>query len=322
LTRASIAVGFAVLASATVVAAAAGPPPLVKVSVFADTGIKLTDIVWTGSRFLYLEHTANTVWAAGPRGLPVTRFASMPKHSEETRCRLSPGSHGFAPGDVYCHAPDNTIYRISPDGSRVTAFAHLPDTATSDGALAFDTTGRFGYELIAATGRSGKTKLAHAAVYAISPSGRVRTVADFYELGGADEVLVAPSNFGTAAGSAILTVDGGSTGELIAIDPLGAVRTLARLPDGPNPIVAITSSIAPPGKARAGLYVTDTNSQKVFFAAASQFARYAGDLVVETELKGQLWLVRPHGTGFLTRRLPTDLPSAKYNLEGGTYISD
>jgi hypothetical protein len=246
----------------------------------------------------------------------------MPKRSEETRCRLSPGTHGFASGDIYCHAPDNTIYRISPDGSRVTVFAHLPDTATSDGALAFDTTGRFGYALIAATGRSGKAKPAQSAVYAISPSGRVRTVADFYALGGADEVLIAPSTFGTAAGSAILTVDGGSTGELIAVDPLGAVRTLAKLPDGPNPIVEVSPSVAPAGKARAGLYVTDTNSHEVFFAAASQFVRYSGDLVVGTELKGQLWLVRPHGTGFLTRRLPTDLPAANYNLEGGTYISD
>jgi hypothetical protein len=74
---------------------------------------------------------------------------------------------------------------------------------------------------------------------------------------------------------------------------------------------------APP----AGLYLTDTNSRKVFFAAASQFARYAGDLVVGTELKGELWVIRPRGNGFVTRELRTNLPAANYNLEGATYVS-
>ena len=117
----------------------------------AHTGIRLADVVWTGKRFLYVENTTNVVWAAGPR---LTKFASMPKIVEETRCRLSPGTHGFAPGAVYCHAPDNVIYRIDANG-KVNVFARLPDTLISDGALAFDTFGSFGFRLLAATGRSG-----------------------------------------------------------------------------------------------------------------------------------------------------------------------
>jgi hypothetical protein len=318
---AGTAAGLAVFAMPTIAANSAlvGQPP-VNVRVFADTGVKLTDVLWTGTRFLYIENTANTVWSAGSAGAPVQRFASMPRQTEETRCRLSPGAHGFAPGALYCHAPDNTIYRISADGSKVTTFAHLPETTTADGALAFDTTGRFGYDLIAATGRSGKANPAHASVYAISPSGHTRLVADYDAIGGADEVMIAPKSFGTAGGAAILTVDAGSTGDVIAVSPNGLVRRLARLPDGPNPIVAVPASVSRAGGAPAGLYLTDTNSRRVFFAAASQLARYAGDLVVGTELKGELWVVRPQGDGFVTRLLRTSLPSAKYNLEGATYV--
>jgi hypothetical protein len=320
--RAVTAVGFAVLAMATVgTGTTLVEQTPINVRVFADTGVKLTDVLWTGTRFLYLENTANTVWSAGPAGAPVQKFASMPRRTEETRCRLSPGAHGFAPGAIYCHAPGNTIYRISADGAKVTTFAHLPETTTADGALAFDTAGRFGYDLIAATGRSGKANPAHASVYAISPSGHTRLVADYDAIGGADEVMIAPKSFGTAGGAAILTVDAGSTGDVIAVGPDGLVRRIARLPDGPNPIVAIPTNRSHGGEVPPGLYLTDTNSRKVFFASATQLARYAGDLVVGTELKGELWVVRPYGDGFVTRLLRTNLPSAKYNLEGATYVA-
>ena len=62
--------------------------------------------------FLFDLHT---LWAAGPAGTPPMRFASMPRLVEETRCRPSPGAHGFPPGAIFCHAPDNTIYQIDAD---------------------------------------------------------------------------------------------------------------------------------------------------------------------------------------------------------------
>src|SRR6476619_446673 len=85
-----VAVTVAVPALATRAAAGVTPIP---VSVHAHTGIRLTDVVWTGTRFLYVENTTNVVWAAGS---PPSKFASMPELVEETRCRMSPGAHGFA----------------------------------------------------------------------------------------------------------------------------------------------------------------------------------------------------------------------------------
>jgi hypothetical protein len=279
-------------------------------------------MLWTGSRFLYVENTTNTVFSAPPSGAPLTRLASMPKLVEETRCRLSPGAHGFARSDIYCHAPDNTIYRISSGGSQVTVFARLPSPDTSDGALAFDTVGRFGYALLAATGRSGGDQPAGGTVYAIGPTGAVRTIGSYPGPGGADQIALTPNRFGRASGWLALTLDAGPHGAILLMDPRGRTTQIASLPDGPNPIAAITlpkprRTTSPP----AGFYLTDTASHKVFLIPTAELARYAGDLIVGSELKALFWIVRPNGRGFQTLLLRTDLPTAAYNLEGGTYIA-
>src|SRR3954453_14298888 len=136
---------------ALVVATSADAATPVTLRVYAHTGLWLADVVWNGSSFLYVENTTNTVWREGS---PPALFATMPKLVEETRCRTSPGAPGFPAAFVYCHAPDNVIHRLAPDG-KVETFARLPATTPSDGALAFDTVGRFGFRLIAGTGRPG-----------------------------------------------------------------------------------------------------------------------------------------------------------------------
>jgi hypothetical protein len=312
---------LAVAALAFCVTGASGKPNI-QFRVYADTGIRLTDIVWTGNRFLYVENTTNAVFSAGPSGAPLTKFASMPKLVEETRCRLSPGAHGFPAGEIYCHAPDNVIYRISRDGSNMSVFARLPDSAVADGALAFDTVGKFGFSLIACTGRSGAATPSGGTVYAIRASGAVRKVGTYEGPGGADEVAVTPAGFGSAGGKLVLPVDAGATGTLVTMDARGRTRTIASLPDGPNPIAVVK---APPRHPRRtpppGLYVTDTASHDVFFAPAAQLRPYIGELVVGSELKGLFWIVRPRGNGYQTLRLPATLPGSGFNLEGATYIA-
>ena len=58
-------------------------------------------------------------------------------------CILSPGTHGFAPGVIFCHSPDNKIYEISADGATMTVFATLPAPypPAADGALNGTTSG-------------------------------------------------------------------------------------------------------------------------------------------------------------------------------------
>jgi hypothetical protein len=310
--------------AATLIAAAAGPaaaPPLLHFSVFADTGLRLADVAWTGSGFLYVENTTNKVWAAGPAGLPLRPFVSMPQEVEETRCRVSRGGHGFTAGDVYCHSPSNKIYRISPDGGTATVFATLPEAAISDGALAFDTGGRFGYALLAATGRSGSEATNGGTVYAVDARGDVRTVGGYPGPGGADEIAIASIRFGTAAHDVLLTVDAGTSGgSLAAMDGRGRSRTLVTLHDGPNPIVTIGRHTGRRPAAPPGLYVTDTATHDVFFAPAADFERFLGDVVVGSEITGAFWIVRPRGRGFDAVRLATTLQGTQFNLEGATYI--
>ncbi len=166
-------------------------------TVFARTGMNMDSILWTGSRFLYVVNTENTALTAPPAGMPLTAFATMPKLVEETRCIMSPGTHGFPAGVFFCHSPDNKIYEISADGSKMSVFATLPapPTPAADGALVFDNVGRFGYRLVAATGRSGAATPSGGVVYTVDAGGRVHEIGGYKGPGGADEVAIAPAGF-------------------------------------------------------------------------------------------------------------------------------
>ncbi len=124
------ALGVLALGMSMTAAVGAGAPAAL-FRIYARTGLRLTDIVWTGRQFLYVENTSNRIAAAGPAGMPLAPFATLPRQVEETRCRLSPATHGFAAGALYCHAPDNTIYRIAAGGTQVAVFATLPSSARS-----------------------------------------------------------------------------------------------------------------------------------------------------------------------------------------------
>jgi hypothetical protein len=298
----------------------AATAPTLHFRVFAQTGIKLTDVVWTGTQFLYVENTRNAIFAGDAKGGPPRPFAALPKLSEETRCVVSPGEHGFPAGQIYCHVPDNRIYRVSADGASVKLFASLPTHAKSDGMLTFDTVGRFRHRLVAATGRSGNAEPGGGAVYTVDPSGRVRPVGGYGGPGGADEVAVAPTAFGSISGWALLTVDAGKGGgKIVAIGPRGKTRTIATLPDGPNPIAVIARNRL--SGAAPGFYVADTNTKNVYFAPAAQLAPYVGNVLVGTELGARFFVITHNGVGYQTRELQTNLPNANYNLEGATYVS-
>jgi hypothetical protein len=186
--------------------------------------------------------------------------------------------------------------------------------------LALDTVGRFSHRLVVATGRSGNQQPAGGTVYTIDANAKVRRIGAYAGPGGADAVAVAPAGFGAIAGWALLAADAGASGgTIVAMDPRGRTRTIARLPDGPNPIAVVTRH-GSRSAAASGFYVADTNTQNVYLAHAPQLAPYAGELLVGSELKARFWIVRPRGQGFVMQELKTDLPPAQYNLEGADYI--
>jgi hypothetical protein len=294
--------------------------------VITKTTQKLDSLVWTGRQFLYVQNTKNTVWAAPPAGRPLHKFATMPRLVEETRCILSPGTHGFPSGAIFCHSPDNKIYEISPNGANRTVFATLPAPypPAADGALAFDSVGRFGYRLLAATGRSGGLKPAGGLVYAIDPSGHVHQVGSYGGPGGADELVIAPRRFGSVAGDALLPVDAGARGgAVVAINPSGRTRTIATFPLGLNPIAAIPNLPSATGRTvapRPGLYVNDDKTGYTYMAPAASLARYAGDVIVGTESPRALfWTLKPRGNGFVKIPLQDNL-AAGTSLEQAIFV--
>jgi hypothetical protein len=317
-------------APAFVLAGVAGgrPPagPTLPFHVVTRTTQKLDSLLWTGRQFLYVQNTANTVWAAPPAGHPLQRFATMPRLVEETRCILSPGTQGFPPGAIFCHSPDNKIYEISPDGSSVTVFASLPAPypLAADGALAFDSVGRFGHRLVAATGRSGGVKPAGGLVYTIDSHGNVRQVGSYPGPGGADELVIAPRRFGSVAGEALLTVDAGAHGgAVVAVGPSGRTRTIATFPVGPNPIAPTPTTPTRSGSTRApapGLYLNDDTTGYTYMVPAATLARYAGDVIVGTESRPLFWILEPRGNGFANVPLRDNLPAGKYSLEQAIFV--
>jgi hypothetical protein len=251
----------------------------------------------------------------------------MPRLVEETRCVLSPGRHGFPSGLIFCHSPDNKIYKISADGSHTTVFATLPAPypPAADGALAFDTVGRFGYRLLAATGRSGGRKPAGGRVYAIDRHGRVHRVGSYSGPGGADELVVAPHRFGSVAGDALLTVDAGTAGgTVVALAPSGRARAIATLPHGLSPIVPIPTPSSTTARTRPplpGLYLTDDKTGYTYMTPAASLARYAGDVIVGTESPRALfWILAPTGKSFTDVPLRTNL-AAGTSLEQAIFVS-
>jgi hypothetical protein len=285
--------------------------------VFVHTKLRLGDVVWTGSNFLYVEETTGKIQASAPDGSRLKPFAKMPRTVEEFRCRVAPDGHGFHAGDLFCHAPDNVIYRITPSGS-VTAFATLPETDRSDGAFAFDTSGQFGYAMLAATGASGDGP--GGTLYAVYPDATVSQVGSYPGPGGAENLAIAPAGFGPVAGQVLLTIDHiGVDGTLLAMDAKGKVTVVARVTgDGINSLALVTTEDG--GAAKPGLYISDTKTRSVWFAPAGKLRRFAGDMIVAAEQRGWIFVVSPSAQGYKVVRLRTNLTAKSYNFEGATYV--
>ncbi len=263
------------------------------------------------------------VGAAAPASTPTLGFQVFARTAHNMRCVLSPGTHGFTPGVICCNSPDNKIYEISADGTQVQVLATLPTPypPASDGSLTFDTGGSFGNRLVAATGRSGAGGPPGGVVFAIDSAGHVQKVGSYPGPGGADEVAIAPPGFGSAAGDALLAVDPGvSGGALVAMDGSGHTRRVVAFPDGPNPVVPIPKTVAPAGTPAPGLYLTDDSTKDVYFAPAAQLARFAGDVLVGSEVKAHFWIIEPRGSSFVKVAVRHNLRGGRYSLEAATFV--
>jgi hypothetical protein len=301
------------------------PPPFLKFELFSSTGLPLSDLTWTGERFVYATETEGTFSVSGPTGSPVTPFATIPSEIEEVRCRPSPGTHGWPAGFVYCHAPHGLVYRLAADGS-VTQFAAIPENDKQDGVIVFDQAGLYGYAMLVTTGGPNGDG---GTVYALAPDASRRVIGSFAGPGGADNLELAPAQFGAASNQLLIAIDydngaGGAAGRVLAMSPTGAVRTLVNFKEGLNPIAVVGRGDAPRGAARAGFYATDAITKTVYFLPASVLARYPNTVIVGTEKTAHFWLVRAgNNSKFAQLRLKGNLEqmSGTWNLEGAEWVA-
>jgi hypothetical protein len=314
------------LAAAVPTAAAPPGPSLLHFSIFTLADVPLGDVSWDGHEFLYTSENVGPVEASDPTGKTFRQVTTFAQGGEEMRCVGAPAVPKYWPDGVYCHTPDNRIVRIANDGSSITLLARLPGTGNSDGSIAFDTLGRFGYALLAATGGSAADG---GKVFAVKMNGTVKPIGPYAGPGGAENIAIAPASFGSASGWVLLAIDQDSvSGRLLAMGPDGTVKELAtglgtRTKTGINPIAVISASPATrgPGLPAPGLYIADTLTKAVYLAPASGLKRFAGGVIVGSEKTAQFWVVRPTAAGgFKTIALATDLPGQTWNLEGATYV--
>jgi hypothetical protein len=318
LTIRRLLVCFALAALAVAPAATPAQAPI-HFSTFVTTDLPLGEVQWTGREFLYNAENLGKLEVSDAKGGNIRTFATFDQGGEEMRCRVP--TVKYWPDGVYCHTPDNRIVRFNRDGTGLTEIARLPGNENSDGAIAFDTVGRFGYGLVAATGGSASNG---GEVYVVRTSGKVTLVGGYPGGGGAENIAIAPARFGRHGGSVLIAIDEDHVqGRVLAMDRKGKVEPIATgLGNGINPIVVVEASPAKraAGSPAAGAYFSDTLTKAVWFAPAAALKQYAGGVMVGSELQGDFWIVRPKGNGFEKVALASDLPRQPWNFEGACYV--
>ena len=255
---------LALLAFAAVPAAAPASGPTLHFTLFAQTDLPLGQAMWTGREWLWNAENLGQIEVADASDASVRPFAAFDQGGEEMRCAVPPNK--YWPDGVYCHTPDNRIVRLNRDGSNLTVLARLPADSNSDGAIAFDDAGRFGYALLAATGGSASDG---GQLFAVRKDGHVQPLGSYPGPGGAENIAIAPAKFGTASGWCLFAIDHDSAeGRLLAMDRKGNVKTIAiGLGNGLNPIMVVKGQHAS-GSPASGFYVADTLSQQIWFSSA------------------------------------------------------
>lgn len=227
---------------------------------------------------------------------------------DEPYMALAPALHvqsancDFVAGDLFIldlPAPQGVI-RVDSSG-RPSRFAAIPSVDMLNG-IAFDTTGRFGYRLLATgTGQKGTT------VAAIDCNGSVATITDSAPpLEGG--LAVAPASFAQYGGELIAPDE--NSGKLWAIAPDGVASEIVtpNLPTGGDTGVE-SLGFVPPGFSAGGgaAYLSDRGTENNPFPGTDSILRLTsaslagagvadGDLLVATEGNGTTVAVRCDST--------------------------
>ena len=205
----------------------------------------------------------------------------------------------FEAGEIYAlelGTPPQAIVRVTVDG-QASRFVETPPVELLTG-LAFDGTGRFGYQLLVAGRRNNRTVL-----FSIDCRGRLKTLTDSAPLmeGGME---VAPQLFGQHGGDLIGADEFSGDVIFIRFDGTSGVLINPGLPAGPD-IGVESVGFTPPGFIGRGgtAYVADRRApgaptegtDAIWRVTSERFSQVAideNDLIVTTEGGGKTVIVR------------------------------
>ena len=200
----------------------------------------------------------------------------------------------FEDGEVYAlelGTPPQAVVRVTVDG-QASRFVETPPVDMLTG-IAFDATGRFGYQLLVAGRRGTRTVL-----FSIDCRGRLKTLTENAPLmeGG---MAVAPELFGQHGGDLIGADETSGNVVFIRFDGTSGVLINPGLPAGPD-IGAGSVGFTPPGFIGRGgtAYMADRRSPAIWRMTAEMFSQVGideNDLIVVTEA-GRSTVVRCRAT--------------------------
>jgi len=88
---------------------------------------------------------------------------------------------------------------------------------------------------------------------------------------------------------------------------------------GLNPVVSLVPTAPPAGT--VGLYIADWLSRSLLVAPGDQLHAYRGDVFVGAERRGDMYVVRPNGTGYTVLSIRTNLHAHDHNVEGVAFLT-
>ena len=263
-------------------------PGVVDVGARADGSL----VVMAAGRLYLMSSTgATTPFAAGPDGFSTDPNAE-PYFVIAPALAVDGASCAWNADDLFVldlTSPPG-IARVDPAG-HASRFATLAGVDTL-GGIALDTTGRFGYRLLATgTHNSNKTT-----VFAIDCQGSSTTLTDSAPQveGG---IAVAPPTFGQFAGDLIAPDE--NSGQVWAIDPGGGVSLVAvpGLPTGGDTGVE-SEGFIPPGFGGGGFaYLADRGTPNNPFPGTDSLLRLSGSALVAAGIEEGDLLIATEGNG-------------------------
>jgi hypothetical protein len=234
--------------------------------------------------------SSNLLYRTDLSGHNISTFGAVPGAGGELVLAASPNGSAYGSNDIFSGSQANgQIYQFGHNGGSATLFATIPNGTGVVRGISFDTTGRYGHNMIVTTNAGF--------VFEVGSGGQVTQLAS---LGTDTEGIgFTTQQFGTYVTGTLFTTSENS--DLVnAISPTGTVTPVFSIGEAES-ISFVPADIASESNPVEGFYGVNYPDD-VLFAPSEQFDQYAGDVIVTSEAGGQfnIWAISLDGSDHAT----------------------